>query len=437
MKQAAYPSYKPTGVDWLDQVPSHWDMTRLRFALQTNPLSSVLRCPPETIVSFVPMEAVGEYGGLQLDQEKMLADVGSGYTYFKNDDVVVAKITPCFENGKGALAKGLRNGIAFGTTELHVLRARDNIDPTFLFYFTISNAFRDMGEAHMYGAGGQKRVPELFIKDLRCPLPPLEEQHAIARFLDERITRIREILERKMTLRRSLIEKRDAFVSRAVTYGITLETKTVPTGTLFLPDVASHWTTKRLKFLAEIRYGLGEPPERDIEGIPFVRATDIYRGKIDLSRVTRVNPDSVPWHRKPDLGENELLVVRSGAYTGDSALVTGDAVGCIAGYDMVVTPKHINPKFLSWAMLSKYLLHGQIYLARQRAAQPHLNAEELGDLIIAVPPEKEQEEIVEAIDAYVEKLDGDVAEIDKTIRILSEYSDAIMTAAITGQIKVA
>lgn len=162
MKQAAYPSYKPTGVDWLGEVPSHWDMKRLRFAVQMNPLASELKCPPDTLVSFVPMDAVGEYGGLQLDQEKMLADVGGGYTYFRDRDVVVAKITPCFENGKGALAKDLTNGIAFGTTELHVLRARENIDPVFLFYLTISNAFRDMGEAHMYGAGGQKRVPELF-----------------------------------------------------------------------------------------------------------------------------------------------------------------------------------------------------------------------------------------------------------------------------------
>lgn len=167
MKQAAYPSYKPTGVDWLEEVPSHWDMKRLRFAVQTNPLASELRCPPDTLVSFVPMDAVGEYGGLALDQEKALDEIGSGYTYFRDDDVVVAKITPCFENGKGALAKGLKNGIAFGTTELHVLRVRENLDPSFLFYLTISEAFRDMGEAHMYGAGGQKRVPELFIKDLQ------------------------------------------------------------------------------------------------------------------------------------------------------------------------------------------------------------------------------------------------------------------------------
>jgi len=116
--------------------------------------------------------------------------------------------------------------------------------------------------------------------------------------------------------------------------------------------------------------------------------------------------------------------------------VTGDAVGCIAGYDMVVTPKNIRPRFLAWAMLSKYLLHGQIYLARQRAAQPHLNAEELGDLIIAVPRGDEQDEIAQAVEIYSEKIEGNIREIDKAIHRLTEYSDAIITAAITGHIKV-
>ena len=176
MKQAPYPAYKAANVPWLDRIPEHWEMKRLRFAAQTNPLASELDCPPDTLVSFVPMEAVGEYGGLSLDTEKPLDEIGTGYTYCRDGDVVVAKITPCFENVKGALAGGLKNKIAFGTTELHVLRSRGSADPAFLFYLSISRAFRQSGEAHMYGAGGQKRVPEIFLKDLRAPLPPLDEQ---------------------------------------------------------------------------------------------------------------------------------------------------------------------------------------------------------------------------------------------------------------------
>jgi len=119
----AYPKYKPSGVEWLDEVPAHWDVKRGRFCMDVNPSSPrMCKLRPEDEVSFVPMEAVGEYSGLELGQTRAIADVGSGYTGFEDGDVVVAKITPCFENGKGALATGLLNGTAFGTTELHVRR---------------------------------------------------------------------------------------------------------------------------------------------------------------------------------------------------------------------------------------------------------------------------------------------------------------------------
>jgi hypothetical protein len=136
------------------------------------------------------MEAVGEYGGLSLDQTRVIADIGSGYTELDEGDIVVAKTTPCFENGKGALAAGLTNEAAFGTTELHVLRAHSTLERRFLFYFTLSRLFRSTGEGEMCGAGGQKRVPPEFCKNTRLPLPPIVDQRAIADFLDRETARM-------------------------------------------------------------------------------------------------------------------------------------------------------------------------------------------------------------------------------------------------------
>src|SRR5437660_7037139 len=143
-----YPAYTDSGVEWLGRIPTHWEVKRLRFSAELNPPASETRAlPPATEVSFVPMEAVGEYGGLDLTRTKPLVDMDAGYTYFRDGDVVVAKITPCFENGKGAHADGLASGIAFGTTELHVLRATPALVDNFLFYLTLSDAFRRLGEA--------------------------------------------------------------------------------------------------------------------------------------------------------------------------------------------------------------------------------------------------------------------------------------------------
>ena len=111
-----------------------------------------------------------------------------------------------------------------------------------------------------------------------------------------------------------------------------------PSGIQWLGDVPKHWKIKRLKHLGGIRYGLGEPPPYVDDGLPLIRATDIYRGKININEVRRVDPADVPWSRSPQLKEKDILVVRSGAYTGDSALVTKELDGSIAGGQV--------PKFL-------------------------------------------------------------------------------------------
>ncbi|WP_200332956.1 restriction endonuclease subunit S [Thiocystis violacea] len=187
-----------------------WTRRRLRFDAHLNPKKSSLDMEPDEFVSFVPMDAVGEYGGLNLDEVRELEEVYSGYTYFADGDICIAKITPCFENGKGALAEGLANGIGFGTTELHIVRPGPSIDRRFLFYVSIADDFRKIGESEMYGAGGQKRIDEGFIKDWMPPLPPITTQQRIARFLDEKTARIDALIEKKRALLDRLAEKRQA-----------------------------------------------------------------------------------------------------------------------------------------------------------------------------------------------------------------------------------
>jgi type I restriction enzyme S subunit len=118
-----YPKYKPSGVEWLRDVPNGWKVKRLRFVANLNPSKSeIADLDRGTVVSFLPMESVGDDGVLSLDKEKTIAELETGFTYFRNGDVTIAKITPCYENGKGALMCGLTNGIGFGTTELIVAR---------------------------------------------------------------------------------------------------------------------------------------------------------------------------------------------------------------------------------------------------------------------------------------------------------------------------
>ena len=162
-----YPEYKDSGVEWLGEVPVHWQIKRMRFIATLNPSKSEVRHLPDTReVSFIPMEAVGEEGSLDLTQSRPIGDVIDGYTYFSEGDVTFAKIPPCFENGKGAIMRGLREEVGFGTTELTVARPNaTQVTGQYLYRVISSRPFRELGESHMYGAGGQKRVPDDFLRN--------------------------------------------------------------------------------------------------------------------------------------------------------------------------------------------------------------------------------------------------------------------------------
>ena len=117
MSLPMYREYRDIDSQWLGGVPAHWSVKRLRFVVELNPSKSELaKLPKDTEVSFLPMEAIGDDGSLNLEKTRALQEVETGYTYFRDGDVTVAKITPCFENGKGALMVGLLGGIGFGTT---------------------------------------------------------------------------------------------------------------------------------------------------------------------------------------------------------------------------------------------------------------------------------------------------------------------------------
>lgn len=441
MKQTAYSSYKPTGADWLEKVPSHWDMKRLRFAAQINPLASELRCPPDTLVSFVPMEAVGEYGGLALDQEKPLDEIGSGYTYFREGDVVVAKITPCFENGKGALARGLTNGIAFGTTELHVLRSRENIDPGFLFYLTVSDAFRDMGEAHMYGAGGQKRVPELFIKDLRCPLPPKEEQRAIARFLDTKVAQIDGLIKRRAGLVPILIEKRRALITRSVTKGVNTRVPVRATKIPYLPSVPAHWRTDTpLKYLLST-VGGSTPSTGDarywVEGdIPWVSPKDMHVTEIHSSEDC-VTQEALTETALKLIDPGAVLIVVRGMILAHSFPVAITRVPVTVNQDMkaLIPCRRLQPEYLAYLLrgLSSYLLSLVETSAHGTKA---FRTDVWSRLILPEPPIEEQLEIVSVLDRETAAIDDQIDAINRHVSALQEYRAAVITAAVTGKIKV-
>ena len=138
----------------------------------------------ETIISFIPMPLVSEHGEINTGTLKTYKEVKTGFTYFRENDVLFAKITPCMENGKGAIAQNLKNGIGFGSTEFHVLRPIEGVsNPYWIYYLTAIDSFRIMAEKKMTGSAGQKRVPISFFENMKVNLPPIELQNEFAEFV--------------------------------------------------------------------------------------------------------------------------------------------------------------------------------------------------------------------------------------------------------------
>lgn len=197
-------------------------------------------------------------------------------------------------------------------------------------------------------------------------------------------------------------------------------------------DIPRHWVVIPFKRAATISYGLGQPPEYHLDGTRFLRATNVKRGELSTEGLVYVDEAALPESRVTRLALGDIVVVRSGAYTGDSAIVTADWVGAIAGFDMAVRMKPgIAPAFAAAALLSKYMLEAQINMLRLRAAQPHLNAEELGNLLFVLPTPAEQSAIAAFLDRETGKIDALVAEQERLIALLKEKRQAVISQAVT------
>jgi type I restriction enzyme S subunit len=173
--------------------PRGWKKARLSDIALINPAHPIgaARLSPTEPVSFIPMAAVDEHQSVVTAREtKPYSEVAQGYTRFAEGDILFAKITPCMENGKIAIASGLRTGLGFGSTEFHVLRATSRFNRHWLLWFVRRDRFRDLARRSFTGTAGQQRVPAAFLEDYMVPVPPVPLQERFAS-VAQRMQRLR------------------------------------------------------------------------------------------------------------------------------------------------------------------------------------------------------------------------------------------------------
>lgn len=437
MTSSARTSFPVIDNDWRPTVPDHWEAKRARFCLRVNPPSQRLgELEAHDEVSFVPMDAIGEYGGLNHSEVRLIDEIGVGYTEFDDGDVVVAKITPCFENGKGALASGLTNGAAFGTTELHVLRAAPDLDRRLLFYLTMSTPFRGYGEGAMYGAGGQKRVPPGFCKDFILPLPSQEEQRLVADFLDRKTALIDALVTKRRTLIERLREQRLALISHCVCWGVPNQQEDGDHA--WQEHSTAAWPLLPFtKYLSDKSDYRGRTPEKTDAGVLLVTAKNVRLGWIDYDAsqeyVAEDAYDEIMRRGLPILGD---ILFTTEAPLGNVALV--DRTDIALAQRIIrfrLQPDRFRTKFALYAMMADHF-QAQLEGLSTGSTAEGLKASKLHILRIVAPPLEMQREIEAYLDRETARIDDMIAKVEQAIERLQEYRAALITAAVTGQIDV-
>ena len=447
MSFAKYPAYKDSGVAWLGRVPGHWEVKRLRHVAALNPSKSeIAEFPRDTEVSFLPMEAVGDDGTLNLDRTRPIAEVESGYTYFREGDVTIAKITPCFENDKGAVMRGLHNGHGFGTTELIVARPSEGTTTSdYLHRLFTSRSFRMLGEAAMYGAGGQKRVPDDFVRDFAVAFPPLSEQTAIATFLDHETARIDALVAEQERLIALLQEKRQAVISHAVTKGLNPHAPMKDSGVAWLGEVPGHWEVRALRrVIGTIEQGWSpecDAREADEQEWGVLKAGCLNGGLYRPSENKALPPELTPQDCYEVRVGDVLMSRASGSpeLVGSTALVTATRARLMLSDKIfrLQLQDAVDARFFVAALNSRPLrVQIENALSGGNGMANNLPQSSLLTFVMPVPPLAEQTVIATFLDHETAKLDTLVTQARTAITLLQERRTALISAAVTGQIDV-
>lgn len=352
-------------------------------------------------VSFVAMASVSEDGALLHEETRTLAETKKGFTYFEKSDVLLAKITPCFENGKCLRPSQISNQVGFGSTEFHVLRANPKkIDSTYLFYMIWNEKFRSLGQAAMSGAAGQKRIGADSVKEFDIPLPTITEQKRIATILDKG-----DALRRK---RQKAIQLADQFL-RAVFLDMFGDPVTNP----------KEWDVYPLKALTT-KIGSGATPRGGKgvykeTGISLIRSLNIHDDKFIHKDLAFIDDEQAAKLDNVAVEPGDVLLNITGASVCRCSMVDNSVLPARVNQHVCIIradTELIFPEYLIYLFISKSYKSKLLNLSTSAGAtREALTKDQVCNLDIPVPPVKLQQDF-KAIKDVINRVVSRCSEIE-------------------------
>ena len=456
--------------------PLAWVSATIEDICLVNPRSFLQPVNEDCPVSFIPMAAVeARTGRIELSQVRLYGEVSKGYTRFSEGDVLFAKITPCMENGKIAIAKGLTNGHGCGSTEFHVLRPHEGLSRVFLNYFLLQDEFRKDAQRNMAGTAGQLRVSATWLSEATIPLPPQAEQRRIVAEVETQFTRLdalvaalrrvqanlkryrasvlkdacegrlvpteaelarsegREYESADVLLERILVERRARWESQEKRRGKYKEPSAPDASAL--PELSEGWVWIALGQCFDVY--VGATPRRNREDYWNGEIAWVSSGEVSFKRITETRETITTEGLKnssTDLhppGTVLLGMIGEGKTRGQVSILDIYACNSQNSAAIRVSEAGASPEFVY------YYLWGQYRETRRIGSgnnQPALNKSRVQEIFLPLPPLSEQERIVAEVERRLSVVQQAEATVEASLARAERLRQSILKQAFSGRL---
>ncbi|MBL8501517.1 MAG: restriction endonuclease subunit S [Nitrosomonas sp.] len=425
-----YEKYKDSGVEWLGEVPEHWEVKRLKWGLQLLTEKTDQRENP------VALENIESWSGRFIQTETLFAGEGIA---FEHGDILFGKLRPYL--AKVFLADC--EGEAIG--DFHVMRPTNILYGRFSQYQMLNREFIHIVDSSTFGAK-MPRISWDFLSNIVLAVPPIQEQQIITNFLNRETTKIDELIAEQQRLIELLKEKRQAVISHAVTKGLNPDVPMKDSGVEWLGEIPEHWDPKKIGAISSLKGRLGwqglKAEEYRDHGPYVVSSAHFENHQIDWDACPRVSQERYDIDSNIQLAPNDVLLMKDGAAMGKLAFLESlPGPACLNSHLLLFRPVNADgddtyfPRFAFYYMQTGYFQEF-IKVNGTGATFLGISQEAIARYQIAMPPHSEQIAISTFLDKETAKLDTLTTEAQRAVSLLQERRTALISAAVTGKIKV-
>lgn len=433
METKPYPQYKESGIQWIGKIPEEWSSHKIKDYLEfdiggTPPTSHEEYFEGDNV--WISIEDLTTNKTIDIkNSKKKISDEA-----IKKSNVKLIKKGSLLFSFKLTVGETAFAGCDLYTNEaIAAFKQNKNISLNYLKYL-LKVGFENNAFENIYGA---KIFNSELIKFAKIIKPSFIEQEQIAKYLDNKTTKIQKTITKNKQLITLLKEKRTTLINQTVTKGLNPDVQMKESGIEWIGQIPEHWKLSRLKFniSKKAQYGANKEPEKNDEklDVRYIRITDIDdNGFLKDSKVYLSKEDAKEFL----LNENDILFARSGT-VGKAYLHKNNLEKCcFAGYLIRYVPsKTLNSKFLLYFTLSKCYWSWIHYVSTQATIE-NVSADKYNELILPIPPLIEQENINEYLDNQTKNIDKTIEKVEKNIELLEEYKESLIHHVVTGKIDV-